>query len=152
MPTVTIGQHVSVTGMVKEFDSTTPAVGDTLTEIANPVVTPVAGITTPLPLAGIAVATLKDISTVGEPYESVLVTLTNMKVMSNAVGNDRIQLSNGTDTIVMDDDVFNYTAADYPVNTCFGTVTGVMGLNTFDDERRIFPRSAADLVAGTSCP
>lgn len=148
-PTVTIGQHIDVTGQVIEYDGTVG--GDTLTEISNPVITVVAGTTTALPLSGISINTLKDITSVGEPYESVLVTLTNLKVTTSAAG-DRLTLTDGANTIVMDDESFNYAATDYPMNTCFATVTGVMGVNTFDDERRIFPRTAADLVAGTSCP
>lgn len=148
-PTVAIGDHVNVTATVQEFDLQPP--GDTLTELTFPTVTPVAGNTTPLPLGGVTINTLKDITAVGEPYESVLVTLSNLRV-SAAPGNDRLTLTDGTNTIVMDDDVFDYAAATYPIGTCFATVTGVMGVNVFDDERRIFPRSAADLVAGTGCP
>lgn len=149
-PSVAIGDHVNVTANVKEFD-VAPAAGDTLTELEFPMITPVAGNTTPLALSGVAINTLKDITATGEPYESVLVTLSNLRV-SAAPGNDRLTLTDGTNTIVMDDDVFDYAATAYPIGTCFGTVTGVMGVNVFDDERRIFPRSAADLVAGTSCP
>ncbi|MEZ4400547.1 MAG: hypothetical protein R3B06_11045 [Kofleriaceae bacterium] len=147
-PNVAIGDHVNVTGMVEEFDLT-PG-GDTLTEITGPTVTVVSGNTTPLPLAGIAVTTLSDIGAAGEPYESVLVTLTNLRVTLVESG-DRLTLTDGTNTIVMDDESFNYGPADYPVDTCFASVTGVMGVNTIDDQRRIFPRNAADLVTGTGC-
>jgi len=149
-PTVTVGQRVNVTGSVVEFD-VMPPMGDTLTEISFPTVTPATGTATPLPLSGVAINTLKDITAVGEPYESVLVQLTNVRVSAHP-GNDRLTLTDGTNTIVADDDSFNYAMTDYPIGTCFASVTGVMGVNLFDNERRIFPRSAADLVAGSSCP
>jgi hypothetical protein len=44
-----------------------------------------------------------------------------MKVMSNAVGSDRIQRITGTDTIVMVRRCRQlHVRPTYPVNTCFG--------------------------------
>lgn len=148
-PTVVIGDIVDVTGMTAEFDLQPP--GDTVTQITQVTVGAVSGNTPPIPLAGIAVSTLNNIGATGEPYESVLVSLTNLRVMAELAPGDRVQLTNGTDTIVMDDDSFNYAAGDYPVGTCFSSVVGIMTTNIFDDERRLLPRAATDLVTAT-CP
>lgn len=148
-PQMMIGAQVDVTGTVTEFDFQPP--GDTITQITNATITPIVGAPmTPVPLAGVPVSTLNQIGAAGEPYESVLVSLSNMKVTATASG-DRVTLSNGTDTIVMDDDLYNYAAATYPVDTCFETVVGIMTTNIFDDERRITPRNIMDLdtVGGT---
>lgn len=149
-PPMNIGGLVDVTGTVTEFDFQPP--GDTITQITNATVTPVAGAPMiPVPLSGVPVSTLNQIGATGEPYESVLVTISNMKVTATASG-DRITLSNGTDTIVMDDDLYNYSAATYPVDTCFETVVGIMTTNIFDDERRITPRNIMDVdIVGGTC-
>jgi len=149
---VTIGALVDVVGNVVEFDATNPAVGDTLTEITQSTVTLAAGTATPVPLSGVAITTLADIAAPGEPYESVMVRLTNLRVMAEVAPGDRVQLTNGTTTIVMDDDIFNYAAGAYPTGTCFATLTGIMTVNLFDNERRFLPRSAGDLVTtGGTC-
>jgi predicted extracellular nuclease len=150
-PQMTIGSIVDVVGTVTEFD-VNPQAGDKLTQITNAVVTPVAGTATPMPLAGVAINTLKDIGATGEPYESVYVTLSNMSVMSHP-GNDRLMITNGTDTIVVDDDAYNYAAATYPMTTtCFATSSGIMTTNLFDDERRLLPTAVTDMVTiGGTC-
>ena len=150
-PPMTIGALLDVTGTVAEFD-VNPQVGDKVTQISNSVITPVAGTpVTPMPVTGVAVSTLNQIGTAGEPYESVLVRLSNMRVMAEVSPGDRVQLTNGTDTIVMDDDAFNYAAGAYSVGMCFATVTGVMTTNLFDDERRLLPRAGTDIVTGGTC-
>jgi hypothetical protein len=93
-----------------------------------------------LPLSGVIINTLS-ITATGEPYESVLVTLSNLRCRRCRATTGDLTVA---PTIVMDDDVFDYAAATCPIGTCFSTVTGVMGVNVFDDERRIFPRSTAD--------
>jgi predicted extracellular nuclease len=148
-PAVTIGQHVNVAGRVVEFD-VNPMAGDKLTEIDQATVSVAAGTSTPLPLEGVAVAALASIAN-GEPYESVFVKLTTLRVMSETAPGDRVVLTNGTDTIVMDDDIFDYVAGTYTAGMCFSSVSGIMTTNLFDDERRFLPRSAADLVSA-ACP
>lgn len=150
MPTVTIGQVVDVTGTVVEFDAMPPS-GDTLTELTNATITVDTGTMTPLPVTGVPAGTLAMIGAAGEPYESVLVRLTNLRVMAETSPGDRVVLSDGTSTIVMDDDIFNYAAGAYPVGTCFSSAVGIMHLNVFDDERRFLPRSASDLTM-VACP
>ncbi|MEO7730664.1 MAG: hypothetical protein ABIY55_06795, partial [Kofleriaceae bacterium] len=60
------------------------------------------------------------------------------------------------DTVTMGDDVFaSYSGSMTPslpaAGTCFDTITGVMSVQTVDDVRTLNPRSAADMVVGTSC-
>ena len=149
-PAVTIGAVVDVTGNVTEFD-VNPVAGDTLTEITQATVTPQVGTMTPVAVPGIAVATLADIAALGEPYESVLVRLPAVRVMLEMPPGDRVILTDGTNTIVMDDDIFNYAAGAYPVGTCFSGAVGIMTVNLFDDQRRFLPRAATDLTMVT-CP
>jgi hypothetical protein len=136
---------------VTEFD-VNPQTGDKLTQITNVTVTPAGSTATPLPLTGVPVSTLNQIGAAGEPYESVYVQLSNMRVMSHP-GNDRLLITNGTDTIVVDDDAYNYAAATYPMTTtCFATISGVMTTNLFDDERRLLPTRVEDMViVGGTC-
>jgi predicted extracellular nuclease len=148
-----IGEVVDVTGTVTEFDFGNPPMGDRLTQLTNVTVTPVAGSpVTPVPLTGVPVSTLNQIGAAGEPYESVYVQLSNMRVMSHP-GNDRLLITNGTDTIVVDDDAYNYAMATYPATTtCFGTISGIMTTNIFDDERRLLPTRVEDMVTtGGTC-
>lgn len=149
-PAVTIGQVVDVTGSVSEFD-VNPMVGDKLTEIIQATVTADTGTMTPVPLSGVAIATLATIMAAGEPYESVLVRLPAMSVMQEVSPGDRVVLTDGTSTIVMDDDIFNYAMGAYPAGTCFSSAVGIMTVNLFDDERRFLPRAATDLVM-VACP
>src|SRR5262249_38652340 len=71
--------------------------------------------------------------------------------------NNKVILTDRAGGIVnMSDDVFaNYsgsmTASIPAVGTCFDTITGVMSIQTVDDVRTLNPRSAADMVVGTSC-
>ena len=140
------GARVDVLGDVIEFDVSPP--GDTLTEINNAgVVLAAATQGSPSPLAVASVGELASIAD-GEPYEGVLVRISNVSVMSVASGN-RVTVTNGTHTIVLDDDAANFGSP--AIGTCYASVTGVMHLNVFDDQRRLLPRSAADLVPGNSC-
>jgi hypothetical protein len=40
----------------------------------------------------------------------------------------------------------NCSYAEPPLETCYSSVTAILGLDIFDDQRRLLPRSAADLV------
>jgi hypothetical protein len=149
---VVIGAVVDVTGEVDEFDfcsgsGCTPT-GDTLTEIdaRNGSVTVLVDPATPAPLTGVALDTLKNITS-GEQYEGVLVQIGPVEVTATASGDRLTVTDTNGQTIVLDDDAYDYMAATYPADTtCFTTVTGVMSLNVFDDERRLMPRTVADLV------
>jgi hypothetical protein len=145
-----IGVPVDIEGDIEEFDIAPP--GDTLTEIVASIEAVVAGPVgdAPVPYTGEGVATLAAMAA-GEPYESVLVRIQNVAVMAVNTG-DRVTLrDSASSTIVMDDVAYDYAAGTYPIGTCFESVTGVMTVNVFDDERRILPRAEVDLVIGAGC-
>lgn len=146
-----VGATVNVQGTTTEFDATNPAVGDTLTEIKNATVTFVsapAGL--PTPVTNVAITTLNDIGSAGEPYEGVLAQLSTLKVTNNSSTFKQIELTdNNGNKITMDDDAFGFTAP--ALNTCYGTLTGMMSVQGNDNIRTINPRSAADMVVGTGC-
>jgi hypothetical protein len=150
------GAKVKVQGTVSEFDTGNPQMGDKLTEITNATLTFVsapAGL--PTPLTGVAITTLTDIAAPGEPYEGVLVQLSTLKVTNNALGFGKVELTdNNGAKIVMDDDAFAYAMSPNVIpanNTCFATLTGIMGVQLIDDIRTINPRAATDMVVGTGC-
>lgn len=143
-----LGSSVDVTGTVEEFDPSPP--GETLTQILVGELTLLSAGPPPAPLTGVAVLTLGSLAA-GEPYEGVLVLAATVKVVASATS-DRLTLAdNSGNTFVMDDLAFDYSAASYPIGTCFSTVTGVMHVNGFDDMRIFLPRSPADLIAGSGC-
>jgi hypothetical protein len=153
---ITVGMTADVSGTVDEFDlgvGGNPAEGDTVTQIEADVssVTLHAGAATLVPVTNATPNTLKDIVN-GEQYEGVLVQLSNAKVTSVNSQYDMLTVTVGGETLVLDDDVFDYDDATYPVNTCFATLTGVMSLNIFDDERRLMPDNAGGMVTGGTCP
>ncbi len=152
-PSFVVGARVDVRGTISEFDSMAP--GNTLTELTAPTVTLVsAPIGPPLP-AAVTATQVGDITT-GEPFEGVLVQMTRMKVTALGTNNKVTLTDSAGGTVTMDDDIFaNYsgsmTAFVPAIGTCFDTITGVMSVQTDDDIRTLNPRSAADMVVGTSC-
>lgn len=132
---VVVGAKVTVTGAVDEFNN--DATGTTLTEIVDPTITVVAAPTAaPIPVTGQTAASLIAAGT-GEPYESVLVTLTGVKV--NDVGtspNFTGELQQGTTTFVSDDDILRLQAAD--VGKCF-TITGLWTYQVYSDAYGLLP-------------
>jgi len=85
------------------------------------------------------------------------VQLGPVKVQATASGDRLTLIDNTGKTIVVDDDAYNYAASSYPAATgetavtCFSTLTGVMSLNIFDNQRRLMPRAETDLVVGAGC-
>ena len=147
---IDVGATVDVVGVVDEFNN--DAMGSSVTEIAgSPAVTlVVAAPAVPLPVSGVAVATLMS-DTTGEPYEGVLVRLTNVRVTGplDATSGTR-PMTDGTTTFVADDDMHRLTEAD---GTCYTSITGIWHYNVFDNRWVFAPRQgAADRVVGTGCP
>jgi predicted extracellular nuclease len=149
------GAKVTVKGTVQE--SNNDMTGDTLTQIgSNPTVTLVtAPATAPTAVTDQTASSLIAAST-GEPYESVLVTLSNVKVnvlgvpclngatppaCSYGVG----QLQQGTTTFASDDDILRVTDA---VGTCYATITGIWTYLVFDNAYGLLPIST---TAGGTC-
>lgn len=145
-PALVPGARVELTGISLEFDSTPP--GDARTEIFSGDPLLVGFDAPPIPVGGLPLSTLGAIVD-GEPFEGVLVTAASATVIASGPG-DRLTLSDGTGQMVMDDLAFDYSAASYPVGTCFASVTGVSHLDVVADERLLLPRDAADLAVG--CP
>jgi predicted extracellular nuclease len=148
-----VGAKVTVRGTVSEFDisvNSAPPVGDKLTEITDPTITFVAAPASPPTPATTASATvLADIGAVGEPWEGVLVQLTNVKVTNINVGQGKVELTDTTGgKIIMDDEAFRFDAQT--VDTCY-TLTGIMSIQLSDNLRTINPRSVADMAAATGC-
>jgi len=140
------GAVVDLTGYAIEYDPVPP--GDTLTEVlsGDPMLT---GTDVVIPLAGLPLSVLGSIDE-GEPLEGVVVEIADVSVVAVDTG-DRLTLSDGSGILEMDDAAFDYSAATYPVGTCFATVVGVSHLDPVADRRQILPRGAADLVLGGGC-
>lgn len=145
-PAWTVGSLVDVMGTATQFDMQ-------LMQIQSATITTATGGgTVPTPITGVAAGTLADV-TAGEPYEGSLVRLSNAMVTNNALGNDKVELTVGGQTIIVDDFAFDYAAATaFPSNTTISCITGVMHWNHFDDHRILVPRDTDDIVPSAGCP
>lgn len=147
-PDIAIGARVNVVGTLLEFDVGLPPVGNTLTELVDVNITLTAAALPLVPLGFVGPITLSSI-TDGEAYEGVLVSVTDVRVVSTATGN-RVTVANiFGDTVVLDDDAYVYPPP--VIDTCYAKITGVMHLNFLDDERRLLPRGASDMAEGSAC-
>lgn len=144
-----VGATVSVRGPVTEFD-VSPRAGNTLTEISTTDGVFVAAPTTPPLAVQVAANIASDIGAPGEAYEGVLVKLSNLKVTNVNVGG-LVELSDtANNKLLMAKDAFAWGAQT--LDTCYGTVTGVMSVDLTTDVRTINPRSQADLdLTGGDC-
>jgi hypothetical protein len=147
------GAVVSVRGAVTEFDlgsGGNPPTGDTLTQIAEPIhalVSAPMGVPVPVKVTADVVS---DIGESGEPYESVLVQVENVKVTNTNAGGGKVELTdNSGNKLIMDDDAFVWP--EQVLNTCYATVTGIMSVQVIDNVRTINPRALTDFVVGTGC-
>lgn len=165
---VVIGAKVDVVGTVVEFDNT-GSTGNKLTEISNPALrVKTAPDGTPLvPLGGVTLPAAKDVGsdatpTVdtgagGEIYEGLLMTFSGLKVTNINTTTEEITLADFAvppNTITLDDDIWDYAAADFAMDRCFSSLTVVASLNTGANTRMFLPRAAADLtvdVSGAAC-
>ena len=126
--TPSLSDNVIVTGAISEYNGLTEL---TPTEIINN------GASTPI--NGLPVA----ISTIGEAYESVLVTVTG--TCTNIGGAKKWTISDGTSIIVFG---LTYTPT---VGTSY-TVTGIVDWFSTDGIWELKPRSEADIVVGGTVP
>jgi hypothetical protein len=148
---ISVGDTADITGEVQEFDLCSPQPcepeGDPLTEINGyeGVVTIHDGTGTPEPLTGVTAATLSDLED-GEPYEGVYVQIEGPALVTDAQPDfDQLTVTTASGTILVEDESYNYSDAQYPVGTCFSSVTGVMDLNVFNNYRRLAPTRVEDL-------
>ena len=136
---IVVGATVNVTGNVTEFMGVTEIVNPTVTFVAAPGALP-----TPI---ATSIATLND-PTMGEPFEGVLVQLTNVEVTAFDMGMQKITLSQGADSIIVDDDIYRHTPV---LNDCYSTFNGIFHYNNFDTHLNLLPRLATDIVPGGTC-
>lgn len=148
--TVTAGAKVNVLGSTIEFNN--DSTGETLTQLQNATVEVTAAPTTPpTPVTGQTLATLLAAGT-GEPFESVLVTLTNVKVVTPSAGamgppNGNFGVTDlaafpGNTAFKADDEIFLFTNAQ--ANACYASITGIWTYSVYDNQYELMP-----LAAGT---
>ncbi len=139
---VVAGAKVTVYGEGIEFDGNNG--GDTLTQVTSPSITVVAapGNDELAPVTGKSVTELLAAQT-GDGYEGVLVTLTNVKVVTvGTSGNNNItDLAQypGNVAFKADDDIYRFVAGD--ANKCYASITGIWTYNAFDDQYMFLPRA-----------
>jgi hypothetical protein len=145
-PSIVVGANVSVAGLAQEGNN--DSMGATLTQIAGmPVVTLLAAPTTPPVPVTTQMASTLAVDATGEPYESVLVTLTNVKITVLGAATFYVgELQQGTTKFLSDDDVLRLTD---PVGTCYSTVTGIWTYQVFDNKWGLLPIST---TPGGTCP
>ena len=148
-PEIERGAVVNISGTVTEFMG--------VTEIIDPIVTFVAapsGLPTPV---ATTVATLND-PTNGEPFEGVYVQISDVSASDvveagGPMGFDfYYTLNQGTDQIVVDDDIYRNTPDD---GECYATFSALFHYNNFTTpipaHLNLLPTAATDLVPGTNC-
>lgn len=152
-----IGARVSIVGSVDEFDlgaMGAAPVGDTVTEVVNPIISGImAPGAAPTPATTATAGTLATIGAAGEPWEGVLVRLSNVKVTNNNAGSGKVELTDTSGmTVLADDESFAFSPQASPVvvGTCYSTFTGVMHVQINDDVRTINPRNAGDIVVASN--
>lgn len=170
--TVTVGKSVDVIGKVVEFNDSAMVGTGTLTQIYGYSITVDAAAAVGTSAVASTAATLNN-DTTGEPYEGVLVTLTNVKLKTladsmNHVGTMNQGGAGGTD-FKFDDSIFRIGEAGCTgtvnnpcppvraVDTCWASITGIWSYNAFDNNWVFLPRKAASANAedGTlngTCP
>ncbi|MEZ4366971.1 MAG: hypothetical protein R2939_11860, partial [Kofleriaceae bacterium] len=147
-PEIVTGAVIDVVGNATEFDFNITVGDGGLTQIASPTLTfksAPAGL--PTPVTGVTIADLNATVT-GEPYEGVLVQLTNVEVTNVNAAQFQFTLSQGANSIVVDRTIYQHTPV---MGDCYATFTGIFGTNTFDDYLNLLPRAAGDITAGGVC-
>lgn len=153
---VVVGAHVTIQGQVDEFNNGSGT--GTLTQLRSPTITLIAGSpSTPVPATNVPLATLIN-DTTGEPYEGVLLELTNVRVVANpmafGVRHFGTQAAPATILFQSDDDI---RAALAEANgTCYSLIRGIWSYGVYDDRWAILPLAGAnDVVVASNqadCP
>ena len=78
-----------------------------------------------------------------EQYECVLVTVENAECINNDLGNNEVELNDGSGVIIADDYIYDYTDTIVFTISNIYRVTGVMYYSSGD--YKIFPRDANDI-------
>jgi hypothetical protein len=136
------GAKVTVLAAVSEFNNGDAANG-AITQLRNPTTTVTAAPTTQVvPVAGQSVSNLLAAGT-GEPYEGVLVTLSNVKV--ETVGTDATHYVSdlaqypGAAKVPFkaDDDIYQFV--DNDMGACYQSITGIWTYTPFDKRYQFLP-------------
>ncbi len=148
--TVVVGAKVSILGSVVEFAN---GAGGTLTQLTAPTITVSADAPVAItPVSGQTVtALLADIT--GEPFESVLISLTNVKVVTAGTNggtpvfgvSDLAQFP-GNLAFKSDDDLYRFVVAD--MSACYASITGIWTYTVYDD-RFQFLQTGPGTLGGT---
>ncbi len=139
------GAKVTVVGSVTDFNNGN-ATNGAIMQIRNPSTTVIAAPTTPVvPVTGQTVGNLLAVGT-GEPYEGVLVTLSNVKVATVGVSgtffvSDLKQHYPGTTTAAVafkaPSDIYSFVADD--MSACYQSITGIWTYTPFDKRYQFLP-------------
>jgi predicted extracellular nuclease len=132
------GAKVDVSGTVTENNN--DMMGDTVTQLSGGSVTLVtAAAGAPVPVTNQTAADLL-VAATGEPFESVLVTLTNVKIVAipDPANFGMGMMQQGAATFLTDDDTLRLPD---PVNTCFASVTGIWTYQVFENTYAFLPIS-----------
>jgi hypothetical protein len=142
---IVVGAKVNIIGKITENNN--DMMGTTVTQIAPLALNFVAAPTAqPVPVMNQTAASLL-VEATGEPYEGVLVTLSNVKVTTigttaNFFVSDVAQKVATTNTsFKADDDIYRMVAANMGV--CYSSVTGIWTYSVFDNAYIFMPRAAA---------
>lgn len=138
--TVTLGDMMKLSGRIIELNGTTQL------RLLTANVTESTG--NPVPVTVIDAADLPYNSNTSEPWEGVMVMLSNQKISTvpNVFGQFQIMDETGTVAAMVDNELYNYPAAQFVANDVWYQLQGVVDFLTGDNFYRILPRSAADLI------
>lgn len=138
---IVVGAKVRIRATAKEFNN--DMMGETTTQLDTVQTVELVEAPTGQPTAvSDQLAAALTLAATGEPYESVLVTLSNVKInsvgdmASNYVGS----FQQGATTFLSDDDILRLPAAD--VGKCYATVTGIWTYQVYSNAYGLLPISA----------
>jgi len=140
LSTFALGDRVNIVGKALEFDNMTPAGPDTLTQIQAYAITAGTGASqAPTPVLNQLASSLL-VAANGEPMESVLVELKNVKVTTVGASPNYITTLTqaGGTAFKGDDDIYRFKAADAGV--CYSSIIGFWSYNVFENDWVFLPR------------
>jgi hypothetical protein len=148
----TANSKVNIIGSVSEFNDSMGM--GSLTEVKALQITAATGNGSVMAVTGQNPTTLTMDAT-GEPYESVLVKLTNIKLKTVADSQYHVGTMNynGTIDFKFDDDVFQLPegGTGLAAGTCFSNITGFWSYQVYDNAWYFLPTNSYSTTGGT-CP
>jgi hypothetical protein len=99
--------------------------------------------------ADVGVTVLGDESAAGEPYEGMLVEITNVAVVTPDDTFGGFSVGTAGMELTIDDELFNALPQPSGVGECYARIRGVMSY-AFSD-RKLYPRDAGDIETGGTC-